>query len=163
MFEREIALYQFTNGYLKSIIKDFDDQRFTSPIAEGVNPPAWVVSHIAISNDFILALLGDDQRVCPQSWRDAFGPRMSPSQLRMPYPTRSELVDALDRGCELVSVTASKADPAFMDQPHSVELFRGTPVKTNGDAVALLMTAHLSTHVGQLSIMRRQGGFAPIF
>jgi hypothetical protein len=163
MFEREIALFQFMQGYLKSVVADLDASRLGQEPAPGVNPPAWTLAHMAISNDFVLAILGSSERACPQSWSDAFGPRMSPSQLTMPYPTKEELQSALERGADLVCRVARDADPAEMDKPHSVALFRQTPIKTVGDAVALLMTTHFATHLGQLSLLRRQSGYAPVF
>ena len=40
MFEREIRLYRFMLGYLKSIANDLDDSQITLPITVASNPPA---------------------------------------------------------------------------------------------------------------------------
>jgi hypothetical protein len=50
-----------------------------------------------------------------------------------------------------------------MAKPQSFPFFVNTPIKTVGDCVALLMTTHFSTHIGQLSLMRRQLGRPPLF
>jgi hypothetical protein len=43
-----------------------------------------------------------------------------------------------------------------------VELFKDSPVQTQGDILSHLMTTHFATHVGQLSVWRRAHGKPPL-
>jgi len=49
-----------------------------------------------------------------------------------------------------------------MDQPHSVQILKETPIRTNGDLLAHLMSTHQSFHLAQLSACRRKAGKGPI-
>ena len=162
MFEREIRLYRFMLGYLRSIAKDLDDGQLMLPPSEGVNPPAWVLAHLAIVNDSALRILGVGP-VCPREWHSAFGMGKKPSELTIMYPSKVELLEKIEEGHALVCETAKSADPAAMDKPHSFAPFKGSPIETMGDLMAHLLTTHFASHVGQLSLMRRQLGFAPVF
>lgn len=162
MFAQESTLFRFMQGYLEKVVADFSDDDLTKPTPGAVNPPAYVLGHLAICNDFSLQLLGKPT-VCPRAWMVAFGPGSSPDAMKIPYPSRMDLLDALRRGHEQVLAAVVDADPAAMAAPHAVAIFAGTPIQTIGDVVSLLMTTHFSLHIGQLSLMRRQTGRAPLF
>lgn len=162
MFAQEITLFHFMNGYLQKVLTGFSDEALTQPVPGAVNPPAYILGHLAISNDFALSLL-KQPTVCPKSWAVAFGPGSSPDKMKIEFPSRIALLEALQTGYERIVAAAPDADPEAMAQPHSVAVFQGTPIQTVGDCVALLMTTHFSLHIGQLSLMRRQRGHAPLF
>ena len=162
MFEREIRLFRFMLGYLQSIVKDLDESQLTVPLENTANPPAWVLAHLAIVNDTGLRIFGEPS-VCPRVWHVAFGMGKKPSELTIPYPSKTELMEKLTEGHGRLCAAAAKADPTAMNQPHAFAPFKGSPIETVGDIVAHLLTTHFASHVGQLSVMRRQLGFTPIF
>ena len=162
MFEREATLYRFMNGYLLKAIADFDDAALVTPVPGSINPPAYILGHLATSNDSALQLFGLPG-VCPPEWKTAFGPGSSPDKMQIPFPSRDELLAALQTGHDRVLAAAPQADPAAMAKRHHAGMFRGTPIETVADLVALLMTTHFALHVGQLSLMRRQHGQPPLF
>jgi hypothetical protein len=162
MFSQEIVLFRFMQGYLEKLLTDLSDEELGRALPGAVNPPIYVLGHLAISNDFTLGLLGQPT-VCPQAWMEAFGPGSSPENMKIPYPTRQELMSAIRRGHECVCSAVPSADPQAMAQPQSFSFFENTPIKTVGDCVALLLTTHFSLHIGQLSLMRRQLGKPPLF
>ncbi len=162
MFAQEITLFHFMFGYLQKVLTGFSDDDLLESVPGAVNPPAYILGHLAISNDFTLSMLRQPT-VCPKPWMVAFGPGSAPDKMKIDYPSRTALVEAIQTGYERIVAAAPHADPEAMSQPHSVPLFQGTPIQTVGDCVALLMTTHFSLHVGQLSLMRRQHGHAPLF
>ncbi len=162
MFEQEITLFRFMHGYLERLLADWDEAYLTEPLPGAVNPPAYVLGHLAISNDFALQLL-DQPRICPREWHVAFAPGSSPEKMRTAYPTLAELKDAIKLGYERVCAAVPHADPTAMAEPQSFPFFANTPIQTVGDCVAVLMTTHFSLHIGQLSLMRRQLGQPPLF
>ena len=81
----------------------------------------------------------------------------------MMYPSIAELMEKLEEGHAALCEAAKDAEPAAMDAPHSFGPFKGSPIETVGDLLGHLITTHFASHVGQLSLMRRQLGFAPLF
>ena len=162
MFEQEIPIYRFGLEYLKKVVAHIEESDFTKPIARAINPPAYVLGHLAISNDFALQLLGQPT-VCPAEWHAAFGPGSGPDKLKIDYPSKQELLETFELGHERVCEAVKTASPEAMRQPQSFPFFAGTPIRTIGDCVVLLMTSHIGLHTGQLSLMRRQLGHPPLF
>jgi hypothetical protein len=162
VFERELRINGLMNGMLSRLLQDVDDTQLVTPIASGGNPPAWILAHLAVANDYALRMMGEP-RVCSSEWHKRFGPGKSPREDNGPLPTKAELLQKLDEGRQAVASAAPKADPARMDVPQTVDFFKGTPVETNGDIVAHLMTTHMALHLGQLSAWRRVQGKAFLF
>ncbi|QDU27389.1 DinB superfamily protein [Anatilimnocola aggregata] len=161
MFERETRLSQFMAGYLHKVVGEMSDEQCRQTTIGAVNPPSHVLGHLAISNDSALRLLGQPM-VCPKAWHTLFGPSAIPPAPDA-YPTKETLLERFEVGHAAVCAAAVKADEDTMNQSHAIALFHGSPVATIGDLVALLMTTHLSLHIGQLSLMRRQLGHPPLF
>lgn len=162
MFAQETTLFQFMLGYLQQLVANMPEDALHRPVAGAVNPPAYVLGHLAISNDFTLQILGQPT-VCPPEWHEAFGPGSSPAKMKIAYPSKQELLTAIATGHARVCEAVKTASPEALAQPQSFPFFKGTPIKTLGDCVALLMTTHFSLHIGQLSLMRRQLGQPPLF
>jgi hypothetical protein len=162
MFERESSVYAFSLSYIELLVGELSDQDLCDPLAPGANPPAWVLGHLAVVSDFALHSLGRPM-VCPPAWHKQFGPKSDPSAMSKPYPTKAELMSALRRVHAEVTAAARTADAAAMDQPHSIAMFDGTPIRTVGEAVTLVMTAHEGVHIGQLSLSRRLRGRPHLF
>jgi hypothetical protein len=162
MFTQEVTLFRFVHGYLQKLIADMDDRNLTNAAPGAVNPPAYVIGHLAIANDFALQLLGQPN-VCPESWHEAFGPGSSPDRMKIGYPPKQELLEKVRLGHERVCAAAMAASADAMSKPQPLPFLKDTPIMTVGDLVAHLMTTHFAVHVGQLSLMRRQQGRPPLF
>jgi hypothetical protein len=162
MFERETNVYAFLLGYLRRVMADVPDEKLADEPAPGLNPPLWILGHLAISNDFGLRILGKPP-VCPEAWAKCFGRGSKPADVPLPHPTKAELMQAIERGHEQVTAAARLADPARLALPNPAPVFKGTPVETTGDLLALLMTGHFGAHIGQLSLWRRLSGLPHLF
>jgi uncharacterized damage-inducible protein DinB len=162
MFERELRLNGLMNGYLARLVEDHDDAELRTPIATGGNPPAWILAHLAVANDYALRMLGEP-RIAPAEWHKRFGPGLSPKDDPNPLPSKAELLEKLGKGRQTLSAAALKADPERMGERQTIEFFKDTPVQTIGDVVAHLLTTHLAIHLGQLSAWRRTHGRPPLF
>jgi len=161
MFEREIRLNGLMNRLLTGMLADMDEAQLLAPISDVGNPPAWILGHLVVCNDYALRMLGGP-RLAPAEWHKRFGRGMSPKDDPNPLPSKRELVEKLAEGREQVVAAAAKVDPERMNQPHSVELFKDSPLQTQGDILAHLMTTHFAGHVGQLSVWRRTYGKPPL-
>ncbi len=162
MFERELRLNGLMNGYLSRLLQDLDDAQLSVPIASGGNPPAWILAHLIVANDYALRMLGEP-RIAPAEWHKRFGRGVSPKDDQSPLPSKAELLQKLAEGRQHLVAAVVKADPARMSERQNIEIFKDTPVETIGDVMAHLMTTHLAGHLGQISAWRRVQGRAPLF
>jgi len=161
MFDHEIRVSKQMANVLKAVVKDLDDTQFTKPVAGAINPPAYIVSHLVNSADSGLALLGR-AKLCTDDWRKTFGPGSKPDPA-CKYLPKAELLQMFDRHYDELRSAAAAATPDAIGKPHGVPFFSGTPIETLGDVIVLLLTSHLGIHIGQMSLMRRQLGFPPLF
>jgi hypothetical protein len=162
MFENESKVYQFMLGYIEQVVDDLTDDMMDKPPAPGANPPVWILGHLAIAPDWGLQSMGKPA-LCPELWHKQFGPGSDPAKIARPHPTKAELLAAIRRGHEAFTAAARQADPAAMSKPHAIPFLQGSPIKTVGETVTLLMTAHDSVHIGQLSLCRRLRGKPHLF
>ena len=162
MFENESKVYHFMLGYIEQVVDDLTDDMMDKPPAPGVNPPVWILGHLAIASDWGLMSLGRPP-LCPQLWRNQFAPGSDPAKIAKPHPTNAELLSAIRRGHEALIAGVRTADADAMAKPHAIAFLRGSPIKTVGDSMTLVMTAHEAGHIGQLSLCRRLRGKPHLF
>ena len=79
------------------------------------------------------------------------------------FGARENKAQLKERSLAALCTAAAEATPETLQRPHGVPFLAGTPIETVGHVAALLLTAHLAFHSGQLSLARRQLGFAPLF
>jgi hypothetical protein len=161
MFETECTINRFLLGYAHSLVAEIADERMAEQPLAGVNHPAWILGHLAYSGDGAVGVLGGTKTLAGD-WTKRFGPGSKPSSIRTDFPSKEELLSALDERFEQarqLSVTAS-LEKVTLPNPNP-RLKGGLP--TVRDVVAFLMTGHLALHLGQLSAWRRMIGLAPMF
>jgi hypothetical protein len=162
MFEQAANVARQQLWLLKSIAKDFDDAHYTQPVSGAKNPPAFILCHLCVAFDFLLSRMGKPG-FCPANWRENFGPTCTPENVKIPYPPKAEVLAGLEKAMLAACAAATEVTPEFAAQPHGVPFLAGTPIATNGDFITLLLASHPAFHAGQLSVMRRQLGFTPLF
>lgn len=161
MFEIPLTLYRFNLAYLHQLTEDIPNETFSQAAFSGGKPARWIFGHLAISHDFIFGLLGEPT-TCPQEWMTQFGPGSDPHITG--GPTATELLAAIHSSAKLVEQAVPRATPEQLAARHSVPikiLLRHTP--TVGDLVGHLLTTHMASHLGQLSVWRRQMGYPVLF
>ncbi|HTM55143.1 MAG TPA: DinB family protein [Pirellulales bacterium] len=157
MFERELTLYKFNLNYLRLLAADLDDANLGKPAFPGGNPPVWILGHLAVATDYAGKLLGLRPQ-CPREWHVQFAPGTKSADVAAPYPSKGDLLGAIEAGHRRVSEAVPTASSEAMSQAHAVELLKPTVLKTVGDVLAHLMTTHESFHISQLSACRRSCG-----
>jgi hypothetical protein len=162
MFEHAAHVAQQQLRLLKMLAGDIDDARYTQPIAGAKNPPAFILCHLCVSTDFLLSRMGQSTH-CPAGWRENFGPGCSPENVKISYPPKAEVLALLERTILAACAASAEVTPEFAAQPHGIPFLAGTAIETNGDFITLLLASHPAFHAGQLSLQRRQMGFAPLF
>jgi len=161
MYDTEIKVNQFLVGYCRMLLKDIPDERMAEQPLPGVNHPAWILGHLAISTDGAITRLGG-QKLLPPEWMPLFGPGSKLSNVRSDYPATEELLRAVEQGFEKACQMAQTATIEQLATPTANPAMKaGLPTAREG--VAFLLTGHLGVHLGQLSAWRRMIGLAPLF
>lgn len=157
MFEQELRLFAMQNGYLKMLVADLEDADLVKQPVAKMNTGHWILGHLAVCNDYTLAALGCD-KVCPAAWWPAFDYGSQPGVTDNIGTTKSQLMDYIGRGHELIRVAIAKGvDAKKMAHPNEFESLRKA-LPTVGDFVAHLLTTHIAGHLGQLSAWRKTIG-----
>jgi hypothetical protein len=161
MFDKEIKVNQFLVKYCHLLTADIAEERMAEQPMPGVNHPAWILGHLAVSAEMIVNRLGGD-KFLPEKWGDLFKPGSSPCTVRGNYPCKAELLKGLEDAFARARETACGASEEALATPTpNPRMQQGLP--TLGDVAAFILTGHLGVHLGQLSMWRRMTGLAPLF
>jgi hypothetical protein len=162
VFEQELKLYGFVLDYIRRSAADISDAQLTEQPAPTMNPPLWILGHLAVATDYALVNLGQRPQ-CPKDWHRAFGMGSRPLAEMTQRPTKAELLAAIERGHAAVTAAVPQATAEMLEKPHPVEPLRSSPIQSVRDLISHLLTTHPMFHVGQLSYWRRHAGFQPYF
>ena len=161
MLDNAIQVNLFLMHYCQMLVGDIADERMAEQPHSGVNHPAWVVGHLAWAADGALAMLGAP-KVMPAEWKTLFASGSKPSPSRSVYPSKAELVRAVDEGYLQVRQKAASVSAEQLSRPTTSPRARET-LPTFKEMVTFLLTGHLGVHLGQLSLWRRMIGQPPMF
>lgn len=159
------TLYRYTLATVERLMQDVADDQMAHQPSAGINPPGWVVGHLAVVNDMALGLLGKEPRLPADKradWNTEFGPGSDPLPQTGQYPAKAELMAALRETHAAVGEAIEGVDLSAMTDPNPIApLAKGLP--TTGDLLAHILSTHPAMHIGHLSNWRRQVGFPPLF
>lgn len=161
MLDSELKINQFLLQYCRMLVGDIADERLADQPLPGVNHPAWILGHLAFSAARARGLLGSEKEL-PEAWTPLFGPGSKPSASRSDYPSKDDLLRAVEQGFERLRQQAAAASPEQLAQ-HSTNPYTKDALPRTQDGVAFLLTGHLGVHLGQLSTWRRMVGLPPLF
>ncbi|WZO96999.1 DinB family protein [Isosphaeraceae bacterium EP7] len=158
MFERERNLYAYNLEYTRRLVDGLDDAEIAQIPSPGINPPIWILGHLAICTDYVLSTCGLPMAL-PEAWHRSFGPGSMPLAEGSVRPGVAELMNALTAGHERALQAATQLDPDRLAEKHTLgmELIRKT-LPTVGDLIAHLLSTHEAGHLGQFSTWRRLKG-----
>lgn len=150
----------FLNDLLRHIP---DDQWFRQP-TEGVTNVAWQVGHLAVAQ-YGLALRRvrgerpEDEQLVPTSFRLRYGKGSTPSPDPSQNASPSDIRGVFDRVHEVVLQEIGQLSDAVLDEsagepPH--------PVFTNKLGSLMWCAQHELIHSGQIALLRRLFGAAPL-
>ena len=161
MLDSELNINRFLMKYVGMLVGDIPDERMAEQPVPGVNHPAWILGHLAWSTDRGRSLLGLEPE-CPAEWTTMFGFGSKPSASRGDYPSRDELIRAVEEGFERLRGQVASATPEQLGQPSANPRMKDL-LPTVKDGLAFLLTGHLGVHLGQFSAWRRMIGLPPLF
>jgi len=160
--EQEIKVYQFQLAYGEILLKDIDPGKVFALICDGGASPAWLVGHLALVANDVVAMCGGQPQIDVETWKPLFGggsqPRAGPSA----YPAWEELLAAWKAGHAAVAAVVPGVPAEQLITENPVEFLReGLP--TLHDFLSFVLTGHEAMHMGQLSTWRRVQGQPPLF
>jgi hypothetical protein len=162
MLENAIVIYKLQLDYAQKLLADVPDERLCDQPVPGVvmNHAAFNLGHLAWVGDMAVALLGGKPATTPE-WKELFSMGAKPLADRSKYPSKAELLAALEDSHRRLTEAAAKASAETLAQPAPERMRARFP--TLGAAVTGMMTAHEASHLGQISAWRRALGFPSVF
>jgi hypothetical protein len=161
MLDNAIQVNLFLMQFCRTLVGDVADERLAEQPLAGVNHPAWILGHLAWAADGALAMLGA-QRILPDEWKTLFASGSKPSASRAVYPSKDQLLRAVEEGYLQVRQKAASASPEQLSRPTTSPRAKEI-LPTFREMVAFLLTGHMGVHLGQLSSWRRMIGLPPMF
>ena len=161
MLELYLPVYNFYLTYAKKLVADVTDERLVGQPVDGItmNHAAFLLGHLAWAKDNVVKMLGGESAL-PADWKDRFGAGSQPAGDRASYPSKAELLAALESAHARLAAAAASAPPEVLDRPAPERMLGRFP--TMRHLVLGLMVGHYANHLGQLSAWRRAMGFPPV-
>jgi DinB superfamily len=153
--------FNFSVGYLKSLLEGIDGDKMTHQPSPGMNHPAWIVGHLVATMEFGAKLAGATYKA-PDGWSDLFGMSSTPSDDASKYPDMATLLAELDKAVAAVTPSLESINSDALAAQMPDEGFRKM-MPTVGDGLTFLINGHITMHIGQLSAWRRACGMPPLF
>src|SRR6516165_6172450 len=97
MLDNAIQVNLFLMQLCGTLVRDIADERLAEQPHASVNHPAWILGHLAWAADGALAMLGAPKRL-PDEWKTLFAAGSKPSTARAVYPSKDELLRAVEEG-----------------------------------------------------------------
>ena len=160
MIAHLLKTYDRNLAYAHRLVADVPEEKMAVQPAPGMNHPAWVLGHLVVVGDMVAGLLGQGPSA-PESWEPIFGNSSKPSADASAYPTKAELVAALEENSARLAEIVAATPPETFGMPLPKEEYR-KHFPTIGDAVMYLLTFHDAVHLGQLSAWRRVQGMPSV-
>lgn len=162
MLEILLSAFNFNLTYANKLVADVpDEQMCVQPVpGRTINHPAFVLGHLAWVADNMVGLVGFGTPTLG-AWKEHMGMGAKPVEDRSKYPSKAELLKALENGHARLTEVVAKITPDALAQP-APERMRGR-FPTIGNMLAGLMTSHEAVHLGQLSTWRRVMGLPSVF
>jgi hypothetical protein len=161
MLDSAIQVNLFLMQYCRMLVGDILDERMAEQPLVGINHPAWILGHLAWTADGSLAMLGAPKTL-PTEWATLFGAGSKPSAERGVYPSKDNLLRAVEQGYQQVRQRAASAGPEQLSRPTTSPRVKEA-LPTLNEMVAFLLSGHMGVHLGQLSSWRRMIGLPPMF
>lgn len=145
---------------LAQFVSDLDANQLQHRVVPNANAAAWILGHLILSDRQAAKMLGADEDLLPalpDGFEKTYARNEAATQL-VEYPDATSLPDlfAGHRKVLLKQVEAAEAETLSRSLPEPM------PVASTVEELLLFFPIHLSTHLGQISTIRRSLGMKPI-
>ncbi|NNJ26859.1 DinB family protein [Alienimonas chondri] len=159
--------YEVHTGYGENLAADIPEDRLAEQPQPGMNPPVWLLGHVAVVGNFALSLLDglgiDAPAVDLPGWRENFGIGSRPLVYADDFspPSGDELRAAVKDTHARYLAASAHLTPEMLAKPLPIERL-AVRFPTYGDMLTHLLTTHDAVHWGQLSAWRRAVGLPAV-
>jgi len=153
--------FRMNMDYTVQLVTDVDEADMTKRPGGFANHPAFTIGHLISATAMTAELLGHGYDV-PAEWDELFR-RKGPGDPTMPteeigtYPSKAELIEALQEKYERVVALIEATDDEAFEKPCQWKLDHYMP--TVGQVLYFQCLLHHSWHIGQLAEWRRMMGY----
>ncbi len=145
--------------YAERLVGDLNAEQMIHQPGEGMNHPAWIVSHLNAYHPVLVAMLNGQTFDDPKGHK--FGMQSKPESDASIYQPKDQLMAEFTKGHNEVRDALNAAGDNGLSAAMTLERWKG-PFPTVGSALGYLMVFHESTHLGQLSAWRRVQGLPSV-
>lgn len=152
---KDVVVQQLKLGQtlFEMFTSDLSDAEYFIPAAEGTNHIAWVLGHIAQTEDWMVGLLTGAERTVSEDLQKLFGGSSECSTDAGRYPSRKELDEMFRSNRARAMKAAQAADDGCWDDAAPEDGLPKDFFPTVG-SVWGMMGAHQFWHLGQLTTCR---------
>jgi hypothetical protein len=162
-FDIAVKQIEFARSYTRELLDPLPDEVWFRQPAEGISHIAWQVGHLAMA-EYGLCLFrirgrrSEDAELMSGRFRKQFSKGSSPNPEPAENPTPDEIRSVLDRVHQQAMRELAELEPAILDEPSEA------PYAVSGTKLGALFFCadHEMLHAGQIGLLRRLLGFAPI-
>lgn len=155
-----LQIYKDTLRQIREACWEIPDERLAEQFPGVSNHPAWTLSHLWLSSEFVLKLLGVDTTPPDDAaHKDAmarFGPGSKPVPDATQYEKRDPLLSRLEALHMQVDNAIRERHAEYFGKPSPEFLQQFSP--TLGRIIVYLVAAHESYHLGQLVQWKKAAG-----
>ena len=152
---KEVVLQQLRSGqyFYEKFTADLSDPEYFKPPAEGANHAAWLLGHVACSEDSLAAQITGGAKRIPEATHELFKSGSTCVANPSKYPSRRQ-IDELFRNSRANTIEAlTKYDDRKWEEP-SPQGWDKSVFPTMG-AMWALQGTHQFWHIGQLAVCRQ--------
>jgi hypothetical protein len=160
VLENGLAALAFARRVTLGLLEDVPKDRLFHQLTSGGNHAAWVIGHLAVTDDTLLSGLGGRAPKCPKSWEKLFGMGSQPTGNPSDYPPVAEITERLSQCREELAAWFGSMDEAKLASPLPKDM--ETFAASHG-ALMSSLAVHEGLHAGQLTMIRRDLGIGPKF
>ena len=158
--DRLLKQLRAARGFSSNLLKDFESpESWTHQLHSGGNHALWFAGHMGTTDNFMLSLVRPDLCRVNEEYAALFGLGSQPSADLSEYPSIENVLEFMsERRGKLI-----QALEEITDQQLAAPTPDGAP-EFMPDHASVFETAiwHEGLHSGQITLIRRSLGFAPI-
>lgn len=153
---------QTARRWTLNLLSDIEESRWFDAPGPGLGHVAWQVGHLAASQVVLVHTRCFDKNYTDHlsaSFRDTFGRGSKPVADRAAYPPLADIRANFDRIHRESIDLITGMNPAELDRPTAGEPH---PMFANKAGAIGMASMHESFHAGQIALIRRLAGKAPL-
>lgn len=160
LLDTGLSVMEFARKATMGFLDGFEGDAFHTAFAPGGGTAAYIVGHIAFTDDMTLRMLAEREGTLSDAEQKLFGGGASPAEQASEYPPGPELIQTMTGlRSSLLGYFREQSEEQLLAPVEG-------PMAQFGDTRAKLMASlawHEALHAGQLTVLRRQLGMPRVF